>query len=108
MTFIDQFSLALDPNFQNRVKIALVTAAINVTSESKSSDSGVTGPSDDAVYQKRLSWAFSVITNPDNHLNAMVWAVAANAAITSVSLDSDIQFTVNSMVSAFAGVTADD
>ncbi len=101
MAYADQAALAIDPAFQLRLKVAMATAAVQVAGEDKAQMS-------DAVYAKRQALAGDVLRQPAKWVESFAWAVTSNAAITSSSGDSDIQFTVNSMWSDIAGVTGTD
>lgn len=98
MAFIDQINLAKDPDFQGRVQFAVLTAAIQIANEVQGNQSGTT-------FDLRQALARSAITGG---INASGWAllISTNPAITVNSTDGDIQFTVNSMFNAMAGVTA--
>lgn len=101
MTFIDQATLATDATFQLRLKVAMMTAAVQVAGEAKNAMS-------DAAYIKRQTLATDVLRQPAKWVESFAWAVASNNAVTGASQDSDIQFTVNSMWSDVAGVTGLD
>lgn len=93
MSFVTQYSLALDSIFQQRVLVAVETAATDVQSES-------TGT---VNHTNRANYATKVLNAPLSYLEPFCFAVVTNAAITSGSLDSDIQFEVNSLWNAMAG-----
>src|SRR3954466_3112459 len=101
MTYLDQASLASNADFQLKVKVAIATAATQVAGEAKASLS-------DAVYAKRQALAIDVLRESARWVERWAWAIVSNAAITSGSSDSDIQFTVNSMWNDLAGVTGLD
>lgn len=92
--FIDQAYLAQHPGFRDRVRVAVVTAAINVAAEI-----------DDATETSRLRRAHSqnVLRDQDDWAERYAWAVASNPVIEFDSPDNDIQFTVNSQFNALAG-----
>lgn len=96
MPLADQAQLASFPPFRDRVLIATVQAAKDVASEAPSGDQRT----DDL----RSSLATNVLSDPEGYATRFSWAVAANPAITFASTDSDIQFTVNSVWDAVAGV----
>jgi hypothetical protein len=101
MTYADQAALAIDTAFRARVRMAVVTAAKDVMGE--------TQPGSDAEYGKRQALAAHVLTDGGSaDLERFAWAVTSNAAVTSSSLDSDIQFTVNSLWDDLAGVTGNE
>jgi len=100
MAYTDQAALAADATFGGRVRVAMVTAAIQVAAEAQ-------GSQDSAVYAKRQILANAVLLNSgSSYLDVFAWAVAENAAITGSSVDGDIQFQVNSVWNAVAGVRA--
>lgn len=101
MTYASAATLAADAAFQARVRVAIVTAAVDVMGESK------TGLSD-TVFDKRQALAHAVLNDSAGYLDRFVWCVVANVAISSASTDSDIQFTVNSVWSDLSGVTVTD
>lgn len=101
MTYADQAALAVNAAFRDRVKVATVIAAVAIQGEA-------VGAFSEQQYQKRQRLSSRVLTNPAGPLESFVWAVTANAAITSGSTDGDIQFTVNSVWDDVAGVDAGD
>jgi len=101
MSFTEQAALAADLSFQNRVRVAMTVAAVDVMGEAK-------GQMTDSVYNKRQSFAFQVLSNSAGYLERFVWGVVANVAITGSSVDGDIQFTVNSLWNDLSGVTITD
>lgn len=97
MAFTDQAALAIDTAFRARVRVAIVTAAKDVMGE--------TPTGSDAKFGKRAGLARLVLADGGQlMLEPFAWAVVANAAISSGSSDSDIQFTVNSVWDDLAGV----
>jgi hypothetical protein len=101
VSYTEQAALATDVSFQNRVRVAMITAAVDVMGESK-------GVMTDSVYNKRQSFAYQVLSNSGGFLDRFAWAVVANVAITGASVDGDIQFTVNSLWNDLSGVTITD
>lgn len=106
MAFSDQVALAHDAAFRSRVRMAVVTAAVQAAGESQ-------GQLLAGAYLKRQNLASRVLMaaglgERGDVLDMFVWATTQNAAITAASSDSDIQFTVNSVWSDCAGVTALD
>lgn len=103
MAFTDQAALAVDTTFRSKVRVAVMTAAVQIMGESHS---GL----EDQHFNKRQSLAYQVIlsagANP--YLDMFAWAVVTNTAITSSSTDSDIQFTVNSVWDDVSGVLVSD
>jgi hypothetical protein len=101
MAYLDQAALAADVDFQSRVRVAIVTAAVDVMGEAK-------GAMTDTVFNKRQVFAYQVLGNSLGYLERFVWAVVANVAITGASVDGDIQFTVNSLWGDLSGVVITD
>ena len=102
MGYLEQAVLARNPVFRDRVRVAAVTAAEQIGGESQ-------GDMTVAVYEKRQRLAASInSTGGEGQVGVFAWGVAANPVITMDSSDSDIQFTVNSIWSDVAEVTALD
>lgn len=103
MAFTDQAALADDPQFRDRVRVAVATAAVAVMGEDKGSYS-------DTQFGKRQSLAYEVLQAAAGGalLEAFIWATVANAAITSGSTDGDLQFTVNGVWDDLSGVRITD
>jgi hypothetical protein len=103
LAYTDQATLASDSTFRSRVRVALATAAVQVMGEDAASYS-------DTEYGKRQGLAYQVLQAAAGGmwLEAFVWAVVANAAVTGASQDSDIQFTVNASWDDLAGVRITD
>lgn len=99
MSFLTAGQLAQQGDFKLRVKIAMITAAQAIQTETQTNKMD---------YQKRNAFAVLVLNEPDFKLDAFAFGVASNPAITSGSLDSDIQFTVNSIFPSYAGVKPND
>jgi hypothetical protein len=94
MAFIDQYTLAMDQSFINRVQMAMVKSAISVCNESPAAD----------YHQPRSAWATQVLRDPSFYAARVAFGVTSNPVITAQSSDSDIEFTVNSDWNAYAGV----
>ena len=98
MSFIDAFELAQNEAFVQRVQQAMVKSAIAVSAESPSD------PANLVLDAARLSYATTVLRDPPRNARLMAFGVVTNGTITAESSDSDIEFTVNSMWSAYSGV----
>lgn len=94
MSYLSQYALALDSTFQQRVLVAMETAATQVQAEISTTVNHI----------NRANYAKLVLSSPQAYIVPVCEAVITNAAITGASLDSDIQFAVNSLWSALAGV----
>lgn len=104
MSLLDQVTNTLEPDLRKKIRMAVVIAALAVQGEA----AGVHTP---GYLTKRADLAKRVLdtagagTATDQLTTAFVWAVCANVAINAASIDSDIQFTVNSVWSDIAGCT---
>lgn len=99
MALLDQYNLTQDADFPKKVRIAMVTAAIQIVGEAQSSMT-----TND--WRKRHSLGVSVLNDPDGHIQRFLDATVTNAAITAASSDNDIQFQVNSVFGDIAGCGA--
>lgn len=96
VAFSDSAYLATHPGFRDRVRIAMLTAAGDVGSET-----------DDGSEYRRLRRALAVNVQLDQaaYAERFAWVVATNPAVTFASNDGDIQYTVNSHWDAMAGAS---
>lgn len=94
MAFRDQYDLARDPIFVQRVQVGIVKSAIAVQNEGNDTEGHVA----------RASFAYQVLLNPENYARLIAQGVATNDVITEASSDSDIEFTINSMWNAYSNV----
>lgn len=94
MSFTDANTLALTPAFIERVRLAVVTAAINVAAE----DTATPG------HARRAEYARYALGDSAHVAAQFAFGVASNPVITAASTDNDIQFTVNAIWNAFAGI----
>jgi hypothetical protein len=117
-TLQDRLSLTKEPDFRQRIRMAMVSAAVDVQGEATDSP-GMTP----AKYTKRQTLATKVITTagegtPDEDLKRMFVFACANNTLADTYVtaeynaesipDGDIQFTVNSVWDDCAGVTGMD
>lgn len=99
MDFEQVPALAQDPVWMSRVTTAIVRAATDISAEVHSPEV----PYD--TYRARASLAAQVLNGPTRYREPFSWAVASQPGITGPeATDSDIQFTVNSLWDAMAGV----
>jgi len=96
MSLLDQYALANNPEFRQKVRTATIISANQIAA---------------AIDQPTWNYTFAneVIKNPNGGwIDSMVFQVVANPAITAESPDGDIQFTVNSnfekVAKAWSGV----
>lgn len=102
MAYTDQATLAKDATFRDKVRVAMMTAAVAIGGEALSG-------ADTVTYGKRQALAAQVLLGSGgNLLDVFAWAITQNAAITGGSTDSDIQFTCNAVWNDIAGITIVD
>ena len=100
-TFLELDALAMDEEFRKKVKIAMVNAAQNVSAENV----------DEAYiiyHEKRSTHAQNILQGPQNYVEPYAYGCAARQTLTVDSPDDAIQFTVNSIFDAQAGVMANE
>jgi hypothetical protein len=95
MTLAEQLIWSADAENIAKVRQLLCKAAVAVCAESSST----------ANHATRVAFAVAVLGNPTAAGSAAVFPVATNPALTTTPSDADLEFTVNSMFSALAGVT---
>ena len=93
MAFLDQYKLAIDPEFVARVEIALAKSAAAVNSEATTTPGHVI----------RVKYSKRVLDAPASAAASAAVAVAASPAINDASTDADIEFTINSLWNSLAG-----
>lgn len=99
MEFLGQIELAESGEFQARVRQATITAAVAIMA-----DRPANTPQAIALHEKRARLAQRLLNDPLGMQRAWAYAVASNVAISAASSDGDIQWTVNAMWNAMAGV----
>jgi hypothetical protein len=92
--FLNQYNLAIDLDFQKKVKMAAIKTSIAITNEDQGSMSN-------DKYLKRHNLAVSILRGED--ITNFCFAVAANPAINETSTDDDIEYTVVSVFNSIAG-----
>lgn len=96
-TLTDTADLVQWPAFQRKVAAAMVSAAVAVGNEAVSSPPTET-------QRRRHALSANVLREPGVWALNFAWAVAQNPVVNYSSSDNDIQFTVNSVWDAVAGV----
>jgi hypothetical protein len=99
MTFLEQIEMAEDGEFQARVRQAAITAAAAIMADQPDNT-----PQAIAKHSLRAKLALDVLRNPSAWARPIAAAVVTNAAVTAESTDSDLQWTVNSLWDALAGI----
>lgn len=100
MTLTEQYALASDDAFIGRVMICVAKAAISISGEA----CGGAGQPTNAAHAKRAEWAQDALEAPRSMAERMAIGVASNGTITAESSDSDLEWTVNSIIDDYAGV----
>ena len=96
MTLTEQITWLGVADNVSHVRQCLCKAAVAVAAEDASAT---------AHHATRSAYAFAVLGNPTAAGTAAAFAVATNPGLTTTPSDSDLEFTVNSMFNALAGVT---
>ena len=96
MALIDQYTLSTNATFRQKIQAAMMVAATQAVGESPSLHPNRT--------QKRHDFGVALLNDPLNHVERFVQATCANSALTVLSSDSDIQFSVNAAYDDLAGV----
>lgn len=100
MSAINQSILANDPVFIKRIRIIGAKSAVAVSNEAY----GGTGQPTAAQHNKRIAYANAYLMDSERYAIQMAWGVASNPVITEDSADGDIEYTINSIWDAYAGV----
>ena len=93
MSYTEQKQLAVDDTFISRVEIAAITAAIAIAGE----DSATPG------HTERASYALLLLRDSRPQARELAHGVAADAAITAASSDTDISNRTVAIWNAYAG-----
>lgn len=87
--------------FRRKVRVAMIKAATDVTTETYDENYN-------SMYQKRNTLAAIILNSPDGKLESFCIACAAQNTLDTTSSDNDIQFTVNGLFNAVAGVLSNE
>lgn len=100
MAAIDNYNLANNPEFRNKVASIMRKAALSIIGE--------TGLPD-IVISKRGNEAAKMLADNDRKVEyKYCLAITSLGTLTEASLDSDIEFMINSVISDLATVSAED
>ena len=99
MTFEEQAALAADTAFIVRVQQAAIKAALAVLADIPDNT-----PEAIETHRKRAQLGKEVLLDPGRMALSMARGVVSNPSITAAATDAEIEFTVNSIWSAYAGV----
>lgn len=89
--FEEQYALATSPAFVQQVQMAAINAAIALMA-------------DPATDERLANYCATLLNSPRAVAANLAFGVAANPAVTEKSSNSDLQWTVNSLMAAYAGV----
>jgi hypothetical protein len=99
MNYLEVFAyIANSPTLLSRSEVAIATAAVQVLAEATS----VTN------HLARAAWASKALEDRRGMARKMAWGIMANTTLQvsgDAMLDSDLQFTVNSLVDAFSALS---
>ncbi len=100
MTALQSATLANNDDFIKRVRVLGCKAAVAVSSEPYGGEGQPTA----AQHNLRISYANRFLLNSEAQAILLAWGVVSGGVITAESSDSDVEFTINSIFDAFAGV----
>jgi len=101
MTFLEQSELAENGEFQARVRQAAITAAVAIMAAQPANT-----PQAIEAHAKRVEWARRFLNDPTSYQRAVAMSVTSNPGLSGAAApEPDIQYTVNTMLDAWAGVT---
>lgn len=98
MAAIDNYNLAQEPDFRNRVRSLMLKSALDVCGEDSTGKSA-------AFIQKRANAANFTIYNQGKAMDIFSHLITAPGLLTLESTDSDIEFTINSVWDDYSNVT---
>ena len=93
-TYKQARDIAVDRDNIDRVQVAIVTAAIAISSESDATDN----------HTNRANYANQVLRSPATHARKMIWGVVTDATVQSDPTDSNIYNAIAGQWNAYAGV----
>lgn len=96
MTFNEDYLLAIDDTFKQQVTMASQKTAAAVAAEDPSN----------TYHDQRQAFGTQCMRNPVTMGATVAFSVAAQPGITTGATDGDIEFTVNALWNALAGVSA--
>jgi hypothetical protein len=99
MTFEEQAALAADTTFIVKVQQAAVKSAAAVLADVPDNT-----PEAIEVHRKRCRLGNEILQDPGRMALSMARGVVTNPSITAEATDAEIEFTVNSVWNAYAGV----
>lgn len=91
MTYLADYLLTLDGDFQYRVQIALASIALDIQAEAVNT----------ANHSQRSAYAMQVLENLSGYAQRMAPAIVADGAVTSQSTDAQIKSRVSAVWNAF-------
>lgn len=93
-TLAEVYSMRSNADLKNRIAAAAAKQAYWIIT---------TEPLDTPNHAERVTWAKSVMLDPETEANRMMWAVIQNPTIqTGSATDNDVEYVVNVLVDVFA------
>lgn len=95
MALLDNYNLAVNATFRNRIAAAIAKASYDVLNESPSTE----------YHTERVAWAKASMKDPVTVTDQMAWTIVQDTTIQSHGLDStdgEIQNAVNANINNFA------
>lgn len=96
MTYAEIRHLAVQQSFIDQVRVAIVTAAINISSEAPET----------ANYANRIALCKSVLHSPGSYAAVMAEGAAQDANVQTAQTDANIFSAVAGQWNAYAGTSA--
>lgn len=99
MTYADRADLATHQGFRERVKVAMLVTAFNVSSEASTGDART-----DSL---RGNLATNILNDPEGYTDRFAWGIITNPTVAASGLsapDGDLEFVVTTLWDAMAGV----
>ena len=100
MAYTNDDTLSSDVTFSGRIRMAMVKAATQISSEARTVRN--------AVDQKRNALAVKILNDPASFTVRFVHAAIEAGALTSASTDAQLDTAVSGVWNGIAGVTTQD
>ena len=97
MTYAQIRNLAVQSAFIDQVRIAIVSAAINISSEAPET----------ANHANRVAYALAVLRSPGSYAANMAEGVAQDATVQAAQTDANVMSAVGGQWNAYAGIAAE-
>lgn len=94
MTYAQIRHLAVQTEFIDQVRVAITTAAINISSEAPET----------ANHANRVAYALAVLRNPGGYAGVMAEGVAQDANVQAAQTDANVMSAVGGQWNAYSGL----